>query len=61
LARAVRYLVVYPQRQTSENTVPLYVKSDRIEGCYYIVCLNDNEARKDANDQEVITTSTARK
>jgi Transposase DDE domain len=57
LARAGRYRVVHPQRTTSEDPGPLKVKEVRVEGRRYIVCLNDDEARKDAADREAIVAS----
>ena len=61
LARAGRYRVVHPERQTSEDPAPLKVKEVRVEGRRYIVCLNDDEARKDAADREAIVASLREK
>ena len=57
LARAGRYRVVHFQRQTSEDPWPLKVKEVQVEGRRYIVCLNEDEARKDAADREAIVAS----
>jgi hypothetical protein len=57
LARAGRYRLVHPQRTTSEDPAPLKVKEVRVEGRRYIVCRNDDEARKDAADREAIVAS----
>jgi Transposase DDE domain len=57
LARAGRYRLVHPQRTTSEDPAPLKVKEVRVEGRRYVVCLNDDEARKDAADREAIVAS----
>jgi transposase len=57
LARAGRYRLVYPQRTTSADPAPLKVKEVRVEGRRYIVCRNDDEARKDAADREAIVAS----
>jgi Transposase DDE domain len=61
LARAGRYRVVHPQRQTSEDPAPLKVKEVLVEGRRYIVCLNEDEARKDAADREAIVASLREK
>jgi hypothetical protein len=57
LARAGRYRVVYPGRQTSDDPAPLKVKEVRVAGRRYVVCLNEDEARKDAADREAIVAS----
>jgi hypothetical protein len=61
LARAGRYRVVHPERQTSEDPAPLKVKEVWVEGRRYIVCLNEDEARKDATDREAIVASLQEK
>ncbi len=61
LARAGRYRVVHPERQTSEDPAPLKVKEVQVEGRRYIVCLNEDEARKDAADREAIVASLREK
>ena len=61
LARAGRYRVVHPERQTSADPAPLKVKEVRVEGRRYIVCLNEDEARKDAADREAIVASLQEK
>jgi hypothetical protein len=61
LARAGRYRVVHPERQTSEDPAPLKVKEVQVEGRRYIVCLNEDEARKDAADREAIVASLQEK
>jgi hypothetical protein len=57
LARGGRYRVVHPPRLKSDDPSPLKVKEVRVEGRRYIVCLNDDEARKDAADREAIVGS----
>jgi hypothetical protein len=57
LARAGRYRVVHGERQTSDDPSPLKVKEVRVEGRRYVVCLNEDEARKDAADREAIVAS----
>ena len=61
LARAGRYRVVHPERQTSADPAPLKVKEVQVEGHRYIVCLNEDEARKDAADREAIVASLQEK
>jgi arginine repressor len=61
LARAGRYRLVHPQRTTSKDPAPLKVKEVRVEGRRYIVCLNDDEARKDAADRQAIVASLREK
>jgi hypothetical protein len=61
LARAGRYRVVHPERQTSDDPSPLKVKEVRVEGRRYVVCLNEDEARKDAADREAIVASLREK
>jgi transposase len=61
LGRAGRYRVVHPQRQTSDDPAPLKVKEVFVAGRRYIVCLNEDEARKDAADREAIVASLREK
>jgi transposase len=61
LARAGRYRVVHPERQTSEDPAPLKVREVQVEGRRYVVCLNEDEARKDAADREAIVASLQEK
>ena len=49
------------QRPTSDDPSPLKVKEVRVEGRRYVVCLNDDEARKDAADREAIVASLREK
>jgi hypothetical protein len=57
LARAGRYRVVHPPRVKSDDPSPLKVKEVRVDDRRYIVCLNDDEARKDAADREAIVAA----
>jgi hypothetical protein len=57
LARAGRYRVVHPQRVRSDDPSPLKVKEVRVDDRRYIVCLNEDEARKDAADREAIVAA----
>ena len=61
LARAGRYRVVHPERQTSDDPSPLKVKEVRVDDRRYVVCLNEDEARKDAADREAIVASLREK
>jgi transposase len=57
LARAGRYRVVHPPRVKSDDPAPLKVKEVWVEDRRYIVCLNEDEARKDAADREAIVAA----
>ena len=57
LARAGRYRVVHPKRVQSDDPSPLKVKEVWVDDRRYIVCLNDDEARKDAADREAIVAA----
>ena len=57
LSRAGRYRVVHPERVSSDDPSPLKVKEVWVDKRRYIVCLNDDEARKDAADREAIVTA----
>jgi transposase len=61
LARAGRYRVVHPQRPESDAPAPLDVKEVWVEDRRYIVCRNQEEARKDAADREAIVASLREK
>src|SRR3974377_103453 len=61
LARAGRYRVVHPERQTSADPAPLKVKEVRVEGGAYIVVLHEEQVRKDAADREAIVASLQEK
>ena len=51
LARAGRYRVVRHKRKKSEAPSPLEVKEVWVENRRYIICRNQDEARKDAADR----------
>jgi hypothetical protein len=57
LSRAGRYRVVHPQRTRSDDPSPLKVKEVWVEDRRYIVCLNEDEAKKDAADREAIVAA----
>jgi transposase len=54
LARAGRYRVVSPARSGKKDPSPLKVKEVKIEARRYIVCHNEEQARKDKADREAI-------
>jgi hypothetical protein len=57
LSRAGRYRVVHPERVEPDDPSPPKVKEVRVEGRRYVVCLNEEEARKDAADREAIVAA----
>jgi transposase len=57
LSRAGRYRVVHPPRVKSDDPSPLKVKEVWVEDRRYVVCLNEDEARKDAADREAIVAA----
>src|SRR5262245_24440068 len=57
LSRAGRYRVVHPKRVESDDPAPLKVKDVRVGDHRYVVCLNEDEARKDAADREAIVAA----
>ena len=54
LSRQGQYKEVYPEGKTSKDPAPLKVKEVFVNGSRYIVCLNTKQARKDAQDRQVI-------
>jgi Transposase DDE domain len=57
LSRAGRYRVVHPKRAERSAPSPLKVKEVRVGDRRYVVCLNEDEARKDAADREAIVAA----
>ncbi len=57
LSRGGRYQTVHPPRRRCKDPSPLKVKQVVVEGRRYVVCLNEEEARKDAHDREAIVAS----
>jgi len=57
LSRAGRYRVIHGERETAKNPSPLKVKEVWVEDRRYIVCFNQEQAKKDAQDREVILGS----
>ena len=54
LARAGRYQVVHSKGKTSKDPSPLKVKEVKIWQRRYVVCLNEDQAAKDAADRAAI-------
>jgi len=52
-----RYRVVHPRSNIKKDPSPLKVKDVVIDGRQYVVCLNEDQARKDAADREAILVS----
>jgi len=57
LSRGGRYQTVHPPRTRRKDPSPLKVKEVVVEGRCYVVCLNEEEAYKDAHDREAIVAS----
>jgi Transposase DDE domain len=57
LSRAGRYRVVHPPRVRSDDPSPLKVKEVWVGEHRYVVCLNEEEARKDAADRAAIVAA----
>jgi transposase len=54
LSRPGRYREVYGPKQTSKDPSPLKVKEVWVEQRRYVVCHNEDQAKKDAADREAI-------
>lgn len=54
LARAGRYQVVHPKGQHSKAPSPLAVKEVQLQGSRYVVCFNEDQAKKEAADRDAI-------
>ncbi len=61
LSRAGRYQVVNPPRTKKKDPSPLKVKEVMIEDRRYIVCHNEEQARKDRADREAIVAGLEEK
>lgn len=57
LSRGGRYRVVHEARHKSTDPSPLKVKEVRVDQRRYVVCLNDEQAKKDRADREAIVSS----
>jgi len=54
LGRGGRYEEVYPKSKDSKSPSPLKVKEVVVNDRRYIICLNEDQAKKDAMDREAI-------
>ena len=54
LADTGPYQQIHPERQKAKDPSPLKVKEVRIEDRRYVVCLNEEQRRKDAADRQAI-------
>jgi hypothetical protein len=61
LSHPGRYKEVHPERKNSKDPSPLKVKEVLLNGKRYIVCLNQSQARKDAQDRQAIIDSLEEK
>mgnify|MGYP000518835040 FL=1 len=57
LSRGGRYRVVHEARHKSTDPSPLKVKEVRVDERRYVVCLNDEQAKKDRADREAIVSA----
>lgn len=48
---------VVPEREHAQDPSPLKVKEVKVEGRRYVVCLNEEQKRKDAADREAIVAA----
>lgn len=56
-----RWQEVHPERTLSKDPAPLKVREVMVHGRRYIVCLNEEERRKDAHDRALIVAHLRRK
>jgi len=61
LSRGGRYEEVYPKSTYSKAPSPLKVKEIKFKGRRYIICINEDQAKKDAMDREVIIAALREK
>jgi len=54
LGRGGRYQLVHAKGESSKDPSPLKVKEVDVEGRRYIVCLNEDQVKKDAADRQAI-------
>ena len=57
LTQAGSYDEITPERRVKKDPSPLKVKEVWVDKRRYVVCRNEEEARKDAHDREAIVTS----
>jgi hypothetical protein len=55
LPSSTPWLEVYPERTTSKDPSPLKVRELKVDGRRYVVCLNEEQRRKDEHDRQAIT------
>jgi transposase len=61
LVRAGRYHVVHPPKRNTKAPSPLKVKEVKVEGRRYVVCHNEEQARKDQEDRKAIVSALEEK
>ena len=61
LARAGRFSEKTPERQKNDDPSPLKVKEVWVDDRRYVVCLNEEQARKDRADREAIVVNLREK
>ena len=49
-----QWLEIVPERSNVKDPAPLKIKEVWVENRRYVVCLNEEERRKDAHDREAI-------
>lgn len=59
LSRGGRYRIIHGARESAKAPSPLKVKEVTEKGHRYIICHNEEQARKDAADREAILSSLA--
>ncbi len=57
LRERTQYTEVFPEREKTTDPAPLKVKEVVLKGKRYIVCHNEEEARKDRHDREAIVAA----
>jgi len=48
------WLEIYPQRSSAKDPSPLKIREVHVDGRRYVVCLNEEQRRKDAHDRQAI-------
>jgi hypothetical protein len=59
LKSTVPWIEITPERKGSKDPAPLKVKEVKVQDRRYVVCLNEEERRKDAGDRQAILASLA--
>jgi transposase len=57
LADRGRFRVVHPKSRDRDDPAPLKVKEVQVQGRRYVVCVNDDEVKKDQADREAIVAA----